>query len=69
MIAEPFENNTSIEMIDSLGPDLSTEINSSNRLNTTGATPTSGRSHKAPMFHNSCDSEDLKLFKVRNRGK
>ena len=49
MIAEPFENNTSIEMIDSLGPDLSTEINSSNRLNTTGTTPTSGRSHKAEL--------------------
>jgi len=24
---------------------------------------------KIPMFHNSCDSEDLKLFKIRNRGK
>jgi hypothetical protein len=49
MIAEPLQNNTSIEMIDSLGPDLPTQLNSSNRLNTSGATPTSGRSHKAEL--------------------
>ena len=48
MIAEPLQNNTSIEMIDSLGPDLPTQLNSSNRLNTLGA-PQTSRSHKAEL--------------------
>ena len=48
MIAEPLQNNTSIEMIDSLGPDLPTQLNSSNRLNPLSAPQTSG-SHKAEL--------------------